>query len=270
VTAAWTNRRLVFALAAALEVAVCAACVLGADAPVGIAHFFYVPICVAALASDELRGMLAGLFATALYALAVVPSGSRSTDVLASSIGIRLVTFCGVGLIVGWFAYRNRALVWELRERALEDPLTGVGNAKLFDEELARRAAAGLPFTLVLADVDDFGRINEMHGHDSGDDMLRTVARALSGVRGRTDVVARIGGDDFALVTNRPPEQTPLVCRRVARAVGNDGVHVSFGTATSPDDGTTVVELCRKAHDRLFAAKLVSRNRRTVVAVNRP
>jgi diguanylate cyclase (GGDEF)-like protein len=92
----------------------------------------------------------------------------------------------------------------------------------------------------------------------------------MRGVAGRTDIIARIGGDEFAMITSRPPEQTALVCRRIARTVGTEGVHLSFGTTASPDDGTTAVELFRKADDRLFAAKLVSRNRRTVVASNRP
>jgi diguanylate cyclase (GGDEF)-like protein len=114
------------------------------------------------------------------------------------------------------------------------------------------------------------GHINETHGHDAGDEALRSVAAAMRGIRGRTDVVARIGSDEFALITNRPADETALVCRRLARAVGSEAIHLSFGTTACPDDGPTVVELFRKADDRLFAAKLVSRNRRTVVAHNRP
>jgi diguanylate cyclase (GGDEF)-like protein len=271
VTAAWKDRRVVFALAAALEAALFAACIVDAGPRIGFAHFFYVPICIAALASDALLGALAGLFAAALYALALATSSKMPpAEVYAAASSIRLLTFCGVGVIVGSFAKRNRTLVAQLRQRALEDPLTEVGNAQMFDEELARRGAAGLPFTLVLVDIDDFGHINETHGHDAGDKALRAVANAMRGIRGRTDVVARIGGDEFALITNRPADQTALVCRRISRAVGAEAIHLSFGTTACPDDGTTVVELFRKADDRLFAAKLVSRNRRTVVALNRP
>jgi diguanylate cyclase (GGDEF)-like protein len=270
VPAALHDRRIVFALAAALYGAVFAAYVLVEQPELGVAHFFYVPVCMVALAGNGIWGTFGGALATALYVLAVVVSPNLPTGhVLTTSTPVRFVTYCGVGAIVGWYANRNRSLVAELRRHALTDALTGIGNAHMFDEELARRCAGERPFTLVLADVDDFGSINETHGHDAGDDALRAVAGALRGIVGRTDIVARIGGDEFALLTERPPEQAALVCRRISRTVASEGVHLSFGTTASPDDGTTAVELFRKADDRLFAAKLVSRNRRTVVALNR-
>jgi diguanylate cyclase (GGDEF)-like protein len=271
VTAAWHDRRIVFALAGVAYGGVSAAFVLVEQPGLGLAHFFYVPICMIALAGDALWGAVAGALATALYTVAVVVSPNVPTaDVMTTRTVIRLVTYCGIGVLVGWYANRNRALVARLREHAREDFLTGIGNARMFDEELARRCAAGRPFTVVLADIDDFGHINEVHGHDAGNVALKRVADAMRGVAGRPDTIARIGGDEFALLTNRPPEQTALVCRRIARAVATESIYISFGTTASPDDGTTAVELFRKADDRLFAAKLVSRNRRTVVAQNRP
>jgi diguanylate cyclase (GGDEF)-like protein len=271
VPAALHDRRIVFALAGVLYGAVFAAYVLAEHPDLGVAHFFYVPVCMVALASNGVWGAFSGALATGLYVLAAGMSPDVPTTYgLTSSTPIRFVTYCGVGAIVGWYANRNRALVRELRRHALTDLLTSIGNAHMFDEELAQRCAGERAFTIVLADIDDFGGINETHGHDAGDNALRAVAAAMRGVAGRTDIVARIGGDEFALLTDRPPDQTALVCRRISRAVASGGVHLSFGTTTSPDDGTTAVELFRKADDRLFAAKLVSTNRRTVVALNRP
>jgi diguanylate cyclase (GGDEF)-like protein len=260
----------VHAIAAATYGAVLAASVLAEQPRLGIGHFYYVPICILALSTDTIRGAGAGVLATALYTLGVVVRPDMPTaDVLTGSSLIRLATFCGVGALVGWYASRNRALVSRLRQHALEDFVTGIGNARMFDEELARRCASDRRFTLVLADVDDFGQVNQTHGHEAGNTALRGVASALVDAAGPTTVVTRIGGDEFALLTHLPPDQTAIICHRAARAVAADGLQLSFGTTSTPDDGTTAVELFRKADDRLFAAKLVSRNRRTVVTLNR-
>ena len=265
------QRRIVFTLAATAYVAVFGAFIVVEQPGLGVAHFFYLPICMIALATSAPWGAAAGIIATAFYAAAfTLTPHQESTKVVVLSIAIRLVTYMCLGSLVGWYANRNRMLVAELRQHALQDFLTGVGNARLFDEELARRCALGRPFTLVVADLDDLGQINETHGHEAGNEALRQVAAAVRDAAQRTDAVARIGGDEFALLTHMPPEETALVCARIARNVAVAGLNLSFGTTAYPDDGTTAVELSRKADDRLFAAKLVSRNRRTVVALNRP
>ncbi len=97
----------------------------------------------------------------------------------------------------------NASLVVE-RNRARIDPLTGINNRKAFDErmeqELARRAHTLGPVTLLVWDVDDFKAINDTFGHRAGDRVLQTVARCLAqGIRS-TDFVARIGGEEFAMV----------------------------------------------------------------------
>jgi diguanylate cyclase (GGDEF)-like protein len=262
------NRRLVLVLAAPAYAGVFTAFVLVERPGLGIGHFFYVPICLVALASDEFLGAAAGVLAAALYATAVfitplVPTAS----ILTTSALIRLVTFAGIGALVGWYASRNRGFVRELHRHALQDFLTGIGNARLFDEELARRCSAQRPFTLTLADLDDFGEVNDVHGHDAGNAALSRVAEVLREGAGPAAVVARIGGDEFALLTYRPVEQAAQLCNRLARTLAVENLHLSFGTTSFPADGATPIELFRKADDRLFTAKLLNRNRRTVVAV---
>jgi len=259
------NKRLVLVLAAPAYAAVFVAFVILEQPGLGIGHFFYVPICLVALATDELRGAVAGVLASALYVAAVVVTPQMPTaDVLTWSTGIRLVTFTGVGALLGWYAARNRKLLTELGNRALQDFLTGIGNARFFDQRLADRCAEGRPFTLVLADVDEFAEINDVHGHDGGNAALCRVAEALRDICWPTDDVARIGGDEFAFVTHLQPEQARHVCARLARVLDTHDLQLSFGTTCFPDDGTTAVELFRKADDRLFAAKLLNRNRRTI------
>jgi diguanylate cyclase (GGDEF)-like protein len=269
--AGFFQRRLVVAVAAAAYAAVFFAFVLVEQPGLGVAHFFYLPICIVALTTDAFWGAAAGVVATALYGLAFAMTPHvENAQVVATSVGIRLMTYACIGGLVGWYANRNRTLVGELRQHALQDFLTGIGNARLFDEELARRCALGRPFTLVVADLADLGRINETHGHEAGNAALRRVAAAVAESAQRSDAVARIGGDEFAILTHQAVEEMALVCARISRIVAVGGLDLSFGMTSYPDDGTTAVELSRKADDLLFAAKLVNRNRRTVVALNRP
>ena len=155
------NRRLVLVLAAPVYAGVFAALVIIEKPGLGIGHFFYVPICLVALATDELWGALRGRprqRRSTSAAIAVTPN-VPTADGLTWSTVIRLVTFTGIGALLGGYASRNRKLLGEAaRQRAFQDFLTGIGNARFFHGKLAERCAEGKPFTLVLADVDELGR----------------------------------------------------------------------------------------------------------------
>ena len=263
-----SNRRVILVLAAASYAAVLASFIAFEHGGLGLAHFFYVPICLIALVGDAPRGALAGVFATGLYTIGVVVAPHvNDTHALTEWTAIRLVTFTLVGALVGWYASSNRAFVSQLRDHATRDFLTGLGNARIFDEELARRCASGLPFTLVLADIDDLKRINDFHGHEAGNAALRRIAEMLRANTLPGDHLARVGGDEFAILTDLSPEEAALQCARIGRTLAAEDLHLSFGTTAHPQDGTSAVELFRKADDRLFTAKLLSRNRRTVVSL---
>jgi len=84
------------------------------------------------------------------------------------------------------------------------DPLTGVANRKFFEErfalEIARRAQGGAPAVMLLWDIDNFKRINDSYGHRAGDRVLQSVAGCFTGALRATDFVARIGGEEFAVL----------------------------------------------------------------------
>ena len=264
------NRRLVLAFAAVAYAAVLGAFIAFEHGGLGLAHFFYVPICLVALVSDALWGALAGVLATGLYAAGVVLAPHvHDTHALPEWAATRLATFALLGALVGWYASSNRTLVARLRDHALRDVLTGLGNSRAFDDALAGRCAGGHPFTLVLADADDLKALNDAHGHEAGNAALRRIADGLRDSAAAGDVVARVGGDEFALLTALPLEQTALVCARLTRSLAADDLRVSFSTISYPEDGTSPAELFRKADDRLFAAKLLSKNRRTVLSLAR-
>jgi diguanylate cyclase (GGDEF)-like protein len=262
------NRRLVvLVIAAAVYVGVFAGLAVCAGNGLGLGHCFYVPICLVALVTDTVYGTLAGVAAAGLYPLAVILAPGPTPHLLTESSVVRLVTYTLVGALVGWYASANRTLVARLRDHATHDFLTALGNARVFDEELARRCRAGRAFTLVLADMDDLKRVNDTHGHEAGNAALRRVAEVLRDHTGFHEVVARVGGDEFAIVTELPRDRTALLCARISRALAAEDLHLSFGTTAYPQDGTSGVELFRKADDRLFTAKLLSRNRKSVIAL---
>jgi diguanylate cyclase (GGDEF)-like protein len=90
------------------------------------------------------------------------------------------------------------------QQRARRDPLTGVLNLRAFQERidysLALSARDGQPLTLAYVDLDDFKRINDVHGHTGGDLVLATIGGVLAEAVRNTDTVARVGGDEFALL----------------------------------------------------------------------
>jgi diguanylate cyclase (GGDEF)-like protein len=262
------SSRLLIVLATAAYAGVFVAFVLFEKPGLGFGHFFYIPVCLVALATDELWGAAAGVLATGLFAAAVALTPDVPTaHLLTVSTGIRFLTYAGVGAVVGGYASSNRRLVGRLVENATHDFLTGVGNARAFDEWLARRCESGRPFTLVLGDMDNLKSINDVHGHAAGNDTLRRVAAVFREHADADDEVARIGGDEFAILTSLPAEEAALFTARLAHSLAAEELYLSFGATSAPTDGTTAVELFRKADDRLFAAKLVSRNRRTVLSL---
>lgn len=163
----------------------------------------------------------------------------------------------------------RKLLEAQLAHRALHDPLTGLANRTLFFDRLrqamqqARRDRRQV--ALVMLDLDQFKSVNDLHGHQAGDDVLRKVAARLArGLRG-TDTVARIGGDEFAWVlpgvSGRQSAMVMLVklLRAVPARVVSGGrsidVGVSAGLALFPDDGADVDALMRVADVELYAAK---------------
>jgi len=265
VSAASLPRRPLFATALGLYAIVFAAFWLFEVPGLGVAHFFYIPVALLALAGGTWLGLVGGGVATALYALAIfvtprVPSG----DVLTYATAIRFVNYTCCGLLVGWFADQHRRHLKELRELAERDFLTGILNTRVFDEALARRCSAGRPFLLLLADMDDLKLINDTHGHTAGNNELRRLAQALTTALEPGDELARVGGDEFAILTDAHVAEAAQLCTRLRTALAAEELPVSFGWAGAPEDGVGSLELFRKADDRLYAAKLIARNHRVV------
>lgn len=168
----------------------------------------------------------------------------------------------------------DRARLHEaLRERADTDGLTGVLNHRAIletlDAEIARLRRGGPPLTILMIDLDGFKQINDTHGHQTGDQMLRETAAFLrAGIR-EIDHAGRYGGDEFLLILpNTDTDGARQIASRLLdlakdAAVTIDGkpfpIQLSAGIATAPHDGTTRQELLAVADTRMYESKFARR-----------
>lgn len=166
------------------------------------------------------------------------------------------------------------------RSESLRDALTGLGNHRAFQEELASQWAVanrhGLPLAVVLIDLDEFKLVNDAHGHAEGDDVLRRFASATMGVLRRSDRAYRIGGDEFALLLPQTDaDAAEIAVRRLLNAtldgpVGHrDWRPISFSAGISLSDARAVERerLVREADAALYWGK---RHGRTCVTIHDP
>ena len=156
---------------------------------------------------------------------------------------------------------------------ALTDPLTLAANRRAFDFELQRRFSEWnrerRPISLIMVDIDHFKRINDLYGHQAGDELLRLFAELLSGYVRETDQVARYGGEEFGIILpNTSLEDAESLGRGVCHHIEENSfvvnqtsisltASVGIATAVISDDQLSLV---RRADMALYAAKRCGRN----------
>ena len=238
----------------------------------GLGHFYYLPVAMIALACGPAWGAAAGGAATGCYALGVIINPHLPPqELLTASSSIRLFTYTTIGVLIGWFAHSNRELVDRLRTAEEHDFLTGLLNTRAFDAALSARVELGRPFGLILADVDNLREVNDTDGHAVGNDLLRRAAELLSRTLERGDELARIGGDEFAVITSTPgTDAVRALCGRLTAALAEHGMSMSFGWAVCPRDGDSSLLLYRAADERLYAQKLIRSRLSAGEVVNLP
>jgi diguanylate cyclase (GGDEF)-like protein len=168
-------------------------------------------------------------------------------------------------------ALHNARAYQSALDQAITDGLTGLKTHRFFmealDAEWRRSTRTGRPFSVIMMDLDSFKRVNDHGGHLEGDKVLAAVAALLDARSRQSNVVARYGGDEFALLmpeTNT--EQAEVLAERLRAAVEADpflrahGVTASLGIATFPDHGPTQAEILRVADSGMYLAKHRSGN----------
>ncbi len=237
----------------------------------GTTPFFFLWPCLFAayFSSTRFVGIAMGSMAViAAGALALSPYQARKPIAV-----IGVVSSVGVAtLLVAAMRRREQRLNARLEVAANTDPLTGLMNRRAFNPQLeeAVRAAArtGQPLSVVLFDLDHFKQYNDAHGHLGGDDALRRMAGVLASASRGSDLVARFGGEEFAVVL---PGADVMMARgygeRVVRALRGELVDrelrlsSSVGIAMFEDDCSTVDALLTRADEALYAAKEGGRSR---------
>lgn len=160
-----------------------------------------------------------------------------------------------------------------LEHAALTDPLTGMHNRRYFDDALKQYLVEfgriSKPVGLMVLDLDHFKQVNDTHGHDVGDEVLRVVAGCLKDMTRYHDVSARLGGEEFAvLVPNMDDGQLMKFAERIRKAIasipilsGNVRLKITTSVGLAVWDGRESAEdFYRRADKQLYHAKRAGRN----------
>jgi diguanylate cyclase (GGDEF)-like protein len=211
-------------------------------------------ICAAPLVlRDELIGVLVAL--------------ARGSTVFLPDDAAALAAYAGHAAI----ELSNARLVERLGRQAAEDPLTGLANQRAFREacaaEFSRAGRVADSVSIVMLDLDHFKAINDEHGHLYGDQVLLAVADALRAAIRVHDTVARLGGEEFAiLLSGADRDSAREIAERFRGAVASipvvsDALSCSAGVATATPPGVSPADLLEQADHALYDAKRLGRDR---------
>ncbi|WP_058554975.1 GGDEF domain-containing protein [Thiohalocapsa sp. ML1] len=245
------------------------------DSP--LMNLFLLVVIFSALTLGKVITLLELALITSFYLLAAY--SVNGTEIfqyeIFSSLMLHFAPFVLVAYVTSLLAADlgfARAYVERLAET---DTLTGVNNMRAFNQALARleRRARALdePLSLLMIDIDNLKAINDQHGHDAGSAAIRSVANAIKASVRANDIVARYGGDEFAVLLPSASEEAARhagerLLKRIASCplelpTGRISVSVSIGLATFPVMAGDVEDLLNHADKALYASKQAGRNR---------
>jgi diguanylate cyclase (GGDEF)-like protein len=205
------------------------------------------------------------LFVAAVVAAGFAPAVYAPSTARVGEIATEQFLWVGLGVFLLLFMRRVRAQRVELKQVGDEasqlarvDPLTGLGNRRAFDEalerELAEARADGRAVRLLVADLNDFKEINDVHGHLAGDHCLRAAAEALRATVRSGDGCFRWGGDEFAVIAGpASADDAAALAARIERAVAG-ACHAPTGRPLSIACGHAAVDGAATPTEAIAAA----------------
>lgn len=231
--------------------------------------FYLLPICAVVWFLGKRLGVLFSVLASIVWFFADYFSGHQYTDQI-TYIWNTIIRFTFFVVVTALLASLKEALE---RERVLSrvDRLTGALNGEYFHEiiraERDRFIRYKHPFTLVYIDLDNFKMINDQYGHSTGDALLRKVVDTINEKTRMTDVVARMGGDEFAILLLETDSLTAqLVIPRVQQQLLNEmkknqwSVTFSIGAITFTAAPTSTREIFKLADEQMYSVKRTGKN----------
>jgi diguanylate cyclase (GGDEF)-like protein len=236
---------------------------------------YVIPVLLAAWHDGKAWG-IAFAVATSLLRFGVGIDQMPVTTALELRILNEAAYLAVVGVAIAGLSQLRHTHV-QLELLAMRDPLTNVLNARAFSNELAqelgRNRRYGRPLALIYLDLDDFKKVNDAHGHATGDAVLRLVADAMRGAVRQADVVGRLGGDEFGVLM---PETDGAVAHAAANRLvsgirtvfrGTPSVTASIGVVAVSGTEAGSDELLRKADQAMYEAKRSGKDRVVQVAM---
>ena len=232
--------------------------------------FYLLPISLISWAISERLGLAFAILSSCVWIAVDIWSGNSNRTSNLFAYMWNATARLGFFLLPVFMIRLNRALQHE-QELARTDFLTGVLNARFFHElaqmEINRSLRYKRPFTIAFIDVDNFKTINDTFGHTEGDTVLQAIAMNIKAHLRKTDLVARVGGDEFVVLLPETNAQiAPVVManmqRELLKGMNENGWSVTFsiGVLTLSDPSLSVDGMLGRADQLMYRVKNNGKN----------
>jgi diguanylate cyclase (GGDEF)-like protein len=239
----------------------------------GFSIFYVIPVVIVAWAGSWTSSWATAVLSSLAWMIIDVLTAPLYSTVLAP-LWNTLTRFAFFAFALVAVRYSQERLE-SAEMRALSDPLTGLPNRQylviMLQAARARLERYGKPLTLAYLDLDDFKRVNDRHGHQTGDRLLKSVAHVLVEMTRDTDTVARLGGDEFVMLLPEAEHHTAeAVLERVHEALNEikappgTGVTYSIGACVFYRPLESAEAMVREADERMYRVKRAGKNSVTI------
>ena len=229
--------------------------------PVGLRMMYILPLWLAAKRGGRLAGYINVIATCGILTLIDLRTQALTSDLMMLNSALRLTVLAGLMAFIEHFESRLRKYATMARRDALTNALNRLGLDEYLLRAIEKSSAAMSPLTIAMIDCDKFKELNDEHGHEYGDHILKSLARLLRRYS-QGGIVARNGGDEFVLVLpGRSPADAKAILNKVnwkfreATVLGDRCASFSFGLARLGRDGTTPRDLMVAADKDMYIHK---------------